>query len=102
MENASKALIIAGAIILAILIITLGIGVYKLAIEPMGNTSQQMSDLDAQAFNTKFTQYEGNNVRGSNVNVMLQSVVSSNASQDDAARKVEVDLQGAGAKDSNR
>ena len=39
MENASKALIIAGAILLAILIISLGILIYK------ENNQEQLSDL---------------------------------------------------------
>lgn len=43
-----------------------------------------------QQFNAKFTQYEGDKVRGSMVNTMLKEVVAHNMSQDDETRQVEV------------
>ena len=55
MENASKALIIAGAILLAILLITLGILVYNQAAGVIN--SNAMSDVEIQQFNQKFLQY---------------------------------------------
>ena len=58
MENASKALIIAGAILLAILIISLGILIYNQASGIVSNNS--MDEVDIQTFNNKFTQYGGN------------------------------------------
>ena len=57
MENASKALIIAGAILLAILIIGLGMYIYQQA-----NSATQGTNLDptkVQAYNNQFLQYEG-------------------------------------------
>lgn len=89
MENASKALIIAGAILLAILIISLGILIYNQASGVVNNNA--MSEVEVQQFNQKFTQYEGDRVRGATVNSMLQSVLSNNISQD-GDRKVEVKL----------
>ena len=87
MENASKALIIAGAILLAILIISLGILIYNQASGVVNNNA--MSEVEVQQFNQKFTQYEGGRVRGATVNSMLQSVLSNNISQD-GDRKVKV------------
>ena len=89
MENASKALIIAGAILLAILIISLGILIYNQASGVVNNNA--MSEVEVQQFNQKFTQYEGDRVRGATVNSMLQTVLSNNISQD-GDRKVKVTL----------
>ena len=88
MENASKALIIAGAILLAILIISLGIMIYNQAAGVVNNNA--MSDVEIQQFNQKFTQYEGTRVRGATVNSMLQAVLANNTSADDDNRKVSV------------
>ena len=88
MENASKALIIAGAILLAILLITLGILVYNQAAGVINNNA--MSDVEMQQFNQKFTQYEGKQ-RGVTVRSLLQTVLSNNTSADNDDRKVSVD-----------
>ena len=88
MENASKALIIAGAILLAILIISLGILIYNQAAGVVNNNA--MSDVERQNFNTKFTQYEGEAVRGTTVRALLQAVLSNNLSADSTDRQVTV------------
>lgn len=76
MENASKALIIAGAILLAIVIISLGLVVVNGTRNTINNTN--LSEQEIQNFNSKFTSYEGSNISGSNVNNLIQSVISSN------------------------
>lgn len=86
MENASKALIIAGAILISILIITLGIMIYSNARGVINENA--MSELEIQQFNQKFTQYEGSRVRGATVNSMLQTVLANNVSADSDDRKV--------------
>ena len=88
MENASKALIIAGAILLAILLITLGIVVYNQAAGVINNNP--MSDVEAQQFNQKFLQYDGEQ-RGVTVRSLIQTVLSNNMSADDVDRQVEID-----------
>ena len=91
MENASKALIIAGAILLSILIISLGIMIYNQASGVVNNNA--MSEVDISTFNNKFTQYEGTNVRGSQVNALLQQIATNNVTyQDDTSRQVEVSV----------
>ena len=87
MENASKALIIAGAILLAILIISLGILIYNQASGIVTNNS--MSEVDINTFNSKFTQYGGNQ-RGSAVRALIQQVDSSNAVPENTNRQVSV------------
>lgn len=88
MENASKALIIAGAILLSILLISLGIMIYRQASGVVN--SNAMSEVEMQQFNTKFTQYEGSKVRGSQVNAMLQAVLTNNMAADSEDRKISV------------
>lgn len=78
MENASKALIIAGAILLSILIISLGILIFSQAQDTINSVN--MSEQEIQAFNNKFTPYQGTRVRGSQVNALVQAVASNNQS----------------------
>ena len=85
MENASKALIIAGAILLAILIISLGILIYNQASGIVTNNS--MSEVDIQTFNNKFTQYGGEQ-RGSSIRALVQQIDSSNAVPENEQRQV--------------
>ncbi len=86
MENASKALIIAGAILLSILIISLGIMIYNNASGVVKNSS--MNQVEIQQFNQQFTQYEGTKVRGATVISMAQAVLANNMSADSDDRKV--------------
>ncbi len=91
MENASKALIIAGAILLAILIISLGIMIYNQASGVVNNNA--MSEVDINSFNQKFTQYQGSNIRGAQVNSLLNQILTNNVTnQDDASRQVTVSV----------
>ena len=78
MENASKALIIAGAILLAILIISLGILIFSQAQDTVGSVN--MSEQEVMAFNSKFTSYRGRNKRGAEVNALIQAVRANNQS----------------------
>ena len=89
MENASKALIIAGPILLAILIISLGIMIYNQASGVVNNNA--MSEVDINSFNQKFTQYQGSNIRGAQVNSLLDQVRTNNITyQDDTSRQVAI------------
>lgn len=57
MENASKALIIAGSIILAVLIIVLGMYFYNQSVGIGKNIN--MTEYEIQSYNSKFINYEG-------------------------------------------
>lgn len=79
MENASKALIIAGSILIAILVISLGIVIFN----NFGNSAKNMANMDKQeiaAFNSKITPYLGDNISGTQVNTLLQYCLSVNMS----------------------
>ena len=92
MENASKALIIAGAILLAILLISLGIMIFNQAQDTVNNSG--MSQAEITAFNNKFLKYEGSNKKGSEVKSLINEVISSNSDPNNTSRKVKV--EGAG------
>lgn len=88
MENASKALLIAGAILIAIVLITFGVMILGQGSEIIKSSS--MSETEVSTFNAKFTSFEGDKVRGSKVNSLLNTVVQNNLSQDDEGKKVKV------------
>lgn len=95
MENATKALLIAAAVLVAILIISLGLVVYNMAAETVNN-SANLSEYEIQSFNEKFTKYLGENMSGTTVNAMINTVFNHNLAQEDenAGRKVSVVVDG--------
>ena len=80
MENASKALIIAGAILLAILLISLGIMIFNQAQDTVSNSG--MSEAELTAFNNKFLKYEGE-MKGTMVKAMIQEANATNSENRD-------------------
>ena len=88
MENATKGLLIAAAVLIAILIISLGLVVYNTSAETVN--SANLSQQEVQSANEKFARYNGENKRGSEVNAMLQTVLNANV---DAAAAKETDRQ---------
>ena len=79
MENASKALIIAGAILISILLISLGIIIYNQASDALSGSG--MSDIEIQNFNQKFLQFEGTK-NGAQLKTLVQNVRVNNANED--------------------
>lgn len=76
MENASKALIIAGSILLAILIIGLGMFIFQKA-----SGALDTSAIDSQkvsAYNSPYEQYFGPNVSGANLRALISTVNTHN------------------------
>lgn len=70
MENASKALIIAGSILITIIVISLGIMVFR----NMAGSVQNEANLDKQkiqAFNSKIQPYIGDGISASQVNNLI-------------------------------
>lgn len=92
MENASKALIIAGAILLAILLISLGIYIFTGAQDVTKN-----SGLDAQevsVFNSAMVKYEGKNKSASDIRAIKNEAIAANKKlkQEGKAGKNNADL----------
>ena len=91
MENASKALIIAGSILLAILIIGLAIFIYGQAANSMGNLG--LDQYTIRQFNSQFEPYEGTQT-GAQVKQLIKLVNSSNFTYaDDESMKVEIEYK---------
>ena len=82
MENASKALIIAGAILISILLISVGVMVMNSASSVTDSASGQMNDAAIQAFNNKFINYAGTQ-KGSVIRQLEGRVKSNNGSEPD-------------------
>ena len=80
MENASKALIIAGAILLAILLISLGIMIFNQASSTLNDSN--ISDAQKSTFNAKFQKYEGS-IKGSQLKSLINEIIAVNNDDND-------------------
>ena len=92
MENASKALIIAGAILISILLISVGIIVMNAINKPIEEAGGTSESYAIQMFNDKFSSYMGANLDYNTVKDIFNIVTSANGSAevkaDIANRKV--------------
>ena len=95
MENAVKALLIAAAVLIAILIISLGLVVYNRASETADGAGD-LSEYQIQQFNEKFTKYQGTNVSGSDVNALITTVHNHNLMNELGSRVALTDNTGIG------
>ena len=98
MENASKALIIAGAILISILLIGLGVYVYTMAqqtTEGIGMDSEK-----AQAQNSKFSSYFGDKVSAANVKSLMSAIRTNNITGKTAEETKEIYVYYNGSKSS--
>ncbi len=92
MENASKALIIAGAILLAILIIGIGMYIYSSSHNTLESAKDQMSEQDKTSFNQQWNTYEGAQ-GGNTVKTLLQKIIANcNTNAQEESRLVGVHL----------
>ena len=80
MENATKFLIIAGAILIAIVLISVGMMLVNGAQGTIDESLTQMNQQERQVFNRQFQGYEGAAVNGSNVKSLIEQIVASNNS----------------------
>ena len=82
MENASKALIIAGAILISILLIGLGVYVYQIAASTTGRAD--LSSQEAQAFNSQFSSFYGSRVSAAQVKSLMSAIRTQNITSNTA------------------
>lgn len=78
MENATKALLIAGSVLIAILLIAMGV---KILSSTSGTTESTQKVMDATAvntFNSQFASYAGQQ-SATNIKALVQKVIVSNA-----------------------
>lgn len=88
MENASKALIIAGAILISILIISFGVIILGQGSDVIN--SSNMSDVEITTYNGKFEAYEGDRVAASNVKQLCRIVSTHNTQNSDPGKIITV------------
>lgn len=89
MENASKALIIAGAILVSIVIITLGVMIVTNVTDTINNSSN-LSEQEILAYNSPFEAYEGTK-SGTQAKALCDKIRNhNNANVDDPTRQIQV------------
>lgn len=79
MENATKALIIAGAVLISILLISVGIMVFNAANDPINQAQNSSEQQAVRMFNESFTAYLGTEISGQQVKSLISAVQASNA-----------------------
>lgn len=94
MENATKALLIAAAVLIAILIISLTLVIYRQGSEAV--TDADLSEAQQEQFNGRFTVYEGSNVSTAQVNALFNSVLSHNQNETNTGSKRYVTITASG------
>lgn len=87
MENASKALIIAGAILISILLIAISMYIYNSAQGTINNAGSKMSENEKSMYNSSVTPYSGKNKKGVDVRSLIDSIIASNNSNAGEAGK---------------
>ena len=87
MENASKALLIAGAILLVILIIAIGMFIFNAANDQITGAVTGMSKNQITAFNKTFLNYEGT-CSGAQIKSLMGELIANADTYKDEATKI--------------
>lgn len=99
MENASKALLIAGAILIAILLIALGMMAFNAGKSASDNASTSLTSTQVTSFNSQFTQMEGRKT-GSEVRSLINTMITNNKNTE--SLKTDVQFCGADPTTANK
>lgn len=81
MENATKALLIAAAILVAIVIISIGMVILRQGSGTSEQAGAAMSDAEVTSFNQTFLNYTGNDVNGQQIFELIKKIARSNADE---------------------
>ena len=92
MENASKALLIAGAILLVIAIIAIAVGIVTKTRSTVGVAETQIDAMEVKMHNNQFTMYEGT-ITGAEVKECIAKVLSNNDSTKNRDMNVYVEVK---------
>lgn len=102
MENASKALIIAGAILISILLIAISMYVYNAAQGTISEAGSQMSKQEKDMYNSAVVSYVGDNKKGIDARACIDSIISSNNTYiNDAGKYIGLTIGGTNIKGSD-
>ena len=88
MDNASKALIIAGAVLIAVMLVSVGVLIYNQAVGVIDTSRDQIAGMSISTFNNQFQQYLKNNATTAEVKSLLDAVINSNISSVDHVVKI--------------
>lgn len=89
MENASKALLIAGSVLIVILLIAVGVRVFNSTQGTTDSVETTMNATEVATFNNKFTAYVGKNKSKANAISLLNLIIANNSTNQ---RKVYVSI----------
>ena len=89
MENASKALIIAGAILVSILLIGIGVALISALNAPQEEAMTSITGAAMTMFNQKFEKYAGSSKKGTDIRTLLTDVITNNSATQ-SGRKVTI------------
>lgn len=98
MENATKALLIAAAVLIVIVIIALGVALLNPGSDMKGQAEAVGESTSVQGFNTHFSPYLGANKKASDVRALVTDVLASNKHN---VYKVEVEFKSTKIIDKN-
>ena len=87
MENASKALLIAGAILLCILIIAIGMYIYNSAQSTITDSLMNLSTQEIESFNNQFMVYQGLQ-KGTNIQNLKMKLIANASTYADEPTKL--------------
>ena len=87
MENATKALIIAGAILIAIVLISIGVNLISGAQGTINSGMSQMNEQEKSMFNSQFEGFEGIQM-GTQIKTLLTRISTNNTSNSTVVGKV--------------
>ena len=79
MENATKALLIAGSVLIAILLIAMGVKIFSSTSSTVESTEATMNATAITSFNTQFTGYLNKSLTASQASTLVQKIIASNA-----------------------
>ena len=89
MENASKALLIAGAILIVIVLISIGRVIVQSAQGIVDESSSMTTDQETSTFNRRFETYQGTQ-KGATIQSLLSAVSVNNAENKSGGHKISV------------
>ena len=78
MENASKALLIAGAVLIVILLIAMGMKIFRSQDDMADQVETNVQTTEMLTFNNKFYKYAGKQ-KGTQVKALINDVIAHNA-----------------------
>ena len=83
MDNASKALVMAGAILIAVMLVSIGVLIYNSAVGTVETGLDQMSGTEVELFNNSYNSFFGNNKKPSVAKSLIEKVNTFNRTSSD-------------------